>query len=109
MGSNDSDIAQLHRELELVVRPPVKAMRDQRSAYREQATCRFRAMVDAACTNGWSLRSLAREAHCTVRHLIDCYEGKRAVPGWMFEALPREARVEEARLLVDQLRRATNA
>lgn len=104
--SRTSGIHALEDELASLARPPVKALRDERTAYRESATCRFRAMVDAACANGWTLRKLARASHCTVRHICDCYDGKRNVPGWLLEALPREAQIEGTRVTLAKLRSA---
>ena len=61
--------------------------------------------MDFAKDRGASFRSLARDAECTVRFLIDCYEGRRNVPSWLFLALPRDAHAEAVRLEIESLRK----
>lgn len=97
---------ELLAELGAVIRPPAK-VRSLRDAFRDSATSRFRAVVNYAIANGHSFRSLARRAECTVRHLIDCYDGRRNVPAWMFDAMPSDARAEGVRVEIQSLRKVS--
>lgn len=93
-------------ELAAATRPPVK-VRSLRDEFARSANCRFRAVVDYAMAQGASFRSLARRADCTVRHLIDCYEGRRNVPAWLFDAMPCDARAEGVRVEIQSLRKVS--
>lgn len=103
-----SDLRSIESDLLAAVRPPAK-VRDPREAYQRSAQSRFRAAVDAAVAEGHSFRAIARAAHCTVRHVIDCYEGRRNPPGWLFDALPRCAQVEAVRHTIAALKGETHA
>lgn len=105
-GTHKLDVDALVSQLAGAIRPPAKAVRP-RDAYAKRATCRFRAVVDYALAQGQSFRSLARAAECTVRHLIDCYDGRRNVPAWMFDAMPADARAEGIRVEIEQLRKVS--
>lgn len=91
-------------ELGVAIRPPAKTS-SKRDAYCDAAKSRFRAVIDYAVAQGATFRGLARMADCSVRHLIDCYEGRRNVPAWMFEAMPSDARAEGVRVEIATLRR----
>lgn len=96
----------LERELDAVLRPPAKTV-SRRDVWARSANCRFRAVVDHALAHGHSWRSLARDAECTVRHVIDCYDGRRNVPAWLFDAMPLDARAEGVRVEIAQLRKVS--
>lgn len=98
--------SELRAALAAVLRPPVK-VRTRRDDWSRSATCRFRAVIDFAIAQGHSWRSLARDAECTVRHLIDCYEARRNVPAWLFDAMPSDARAEGVRVEIEQLRKVS--
>jgi hypothetical protein len=93
-------------QLGAVVRPPAK-VRTRRDEFARAALCRFRAVVDHALAHGHSFRSLARDAECTVRHVLDCYEGARNVPAWLFDAMPSDSRAEGVRVEIEQLRKVS--
>jgi hypothetical protein len=97
-------VADLLADLGAAIRPPVKVA-SRRDAWSKSATCRFRAVIDYAIAHGHSFRSLARDAECTVRHVLDCYEGRRNVPAWLFEAMPADARAEGVRVEIESLRK----
>lgn len=99
-----SDVRSLEDVLASVLRPPAK-VRSRRDDWARSANCRFRAVVDHALAHGSSWRSLARDAECTVRHVIDCYDGRRNVPAWLFDAMPAESRAEGVRVEIEQLRK----
>lgn len=107
--ANMSEIEKLEGELEMILRPPVKAMRDRNAAHKKQAACRFRKMVDAACESGrWNPYSLARRLGISNQYFRDLYKGNRLIQAWIFEALPEESRKEQARTLIKELRAASN-
>jgi hypothetical protein len=104
MSGEFPKVDKLLEDLVGAIRPPVKAC-SRRDDFAQRANCRFRAVVDYAVAQGASFRSLARAADCTVRHLIDCYDGRRNVPAWMFEAMPKDARAEGVRVEIETLRK----
>ena len=99
-------IDELVTQLAGAIRPPVKTC-SRRDSFARAANCRFRAVVDYAVGHGASFRALARLADCTVRHFIDCYEGRRNVPAWMFDAMPSDARAEGVRVEIESLRKVS--
>jgi len=102
------DPSDLERDLVAVLRPPAK-VKSPREAYEQAAQRRFRAAGDVAFKNGWTFRAIARAAHCTVRQVIDCYEGRRNPAGWLFEALPPEGRAESIRQQIARLKGKADA
>ena len=106
MSSGTHKLDDLVTELAGAIRPPVKTC-SRRDNFARAANCRFRAVVDYAVAHGESFRSLARMADCTVRHLIDCYDGRRNVPAWMFDAMPADARAEGVRVEIESLRKVS--
>jgi hypothetical protein len=87
------------------LRPVRKCPPRQVVLSRETATRRFHAAVEYMVARGWTYRALARHCGCSVRHLIDCANGTRNVPGWLFDALPPEAREEAVRIEIEALRK----
>jgi hypothetical protein len=82
-------------ELALEPRPLAKAP-SFRDESRAKIHCAFRAAIHSLLAADWSMRAIARHLECDVVTLIDWHERgdqKRSqIPGWVFAALPSEAR-----------------
>lgn len=93
------DLQQLRDLVErMAPRPLAKTVRDPRSVFRSEIHAAFVAAVDYLLTlPGWSLRRLAQEMGCDHVTLGDWLkygdERRNQIPGWVFPALPRPARV----------------
>ena len=98
-----TDPRALSAELDAVLRPPARAIRDPHAAFDERARSKIRAMVDAARADGMSWNQIARQLDCTLRHLQDVYEGNRRVPAWMIEQMPEATHEHAIRLWIAQL------
>lgn len=98
-------LAAIRRHLDEIERgPTVAKARDLRDVSREKIHCAFRAAVDALIAADWSMRAVARHLEVDPVTLLDWYQSgdtKRSqIPGWVFAAIPAEARAAWMRVML---------
>lgn len=102
-----AEVARLRAEVDGMLRPLAKIQPpSKRDRSKERARDILRTIVDELVTRGWSKRGLSRHLGVDVHYFVDLLEGNRAVPGWIFVALPPMGRALLIREIGDGLTEA---